>query len=961
MAASNPTVEVQAYGQSLWYDNISRALLKKGEIKRLIEQDGVMGITSNPTIFMKAIGQSDIYDEAIQGMLDLDPYEVYEALAVEDIRAAADLLLPIYEKTEKVDGYISLEVSPLIADDTEKTLSEAKRLFELVARPNVMIKIPGTSAGLPAVEHAIAAGININITLIFSVENYRSVVEAYLRGLERRVAQGLPIDSIASVASFFVSRIDSRVDQQLQNNIRSFQGHQLDRVQANRELLGKVAIANAKMAYRAFQELFGGERFRKLAAEGARVQRPLWASTGTKNPAYFDTLYVDSLIGPHTVNTLPPETLKAFKDHGSVAATLETDFEAALETMRRLAEVGVDLAEVNHFLQQDGVDAFSDSFEKLLQAVQGKQDMLRAGVIQRQSGIFGGYEPGIRRAIAQAEEARVNQRIWAKDAPLWKDSAQHQESIRNRLGWLFCLRDGRIDRARLVALKQEAPKWSHVVLLGMGGSSLAPEVLRLSFGQQAGYPDLLVLDTTDPGRVKDVEQAVKLDTTVFIVASKSGSTIETECFRSYFYELLLAKKGAAAAGQHFIAITDEGSDLARMAEQHGYAHIFINPSDIGGRYSALSYFGLVPAALLGLDLDRFLASAEDMLAAIGPTIPAQGHPGVWLGVLMGYLAKKGHDKLGLLMSEKISSLGNWIEQLVAESTGKEGKGVLPVVPASIGKPHDYDDDRFLVYIRLEGESPETDQAVQALWEAGHPVFTLNLRDEYDLAGEFLRWEYATAVAGQVLAVNPFDEPNVTESKKNTSDLLTYYQKHGHFPQQTPFLSEGQLELYVDENMGEILARICAQRNYRDTDLAGLLAAHISFARSGSYIALMAYLNPTSENQALFHNIQRRLRHLTTRAVTLGYGPRFLHSTGQFHKGGPANGVFIQISVEDPLDLAIPGRPYSFSILKQAQAMGDQKALMGRDLPFVRLHIKGDVKQGLQKILEAVAVGQEKQI
>jgi transaldolase/glucose-6-phosphate isomerase len=958
--STNPPVEVQQFGQSLWYDNISRALLQKGEIKRLIEEDGVMGITSNPTIFMKAIGGSKIYDEAISNLLDHSAYDIYETLAVEDIRAAADLLRPVYDRTNKVDGYVSLEVSPLIADDTPKTIAEAKRLFALVDRPNVMIKIPATEAGLPAIQECIASGININITLIFSVENYRQVAERYVAGLEQRVKAGQPVDGIASVASFFISRIDSRVDQQLNNNIRAVQGRDLERVRANRELLGKIAIANAKMAYKAYKEIFLGSRFAGLRQAGAMVQRPLWASTGTKNPAYPDTIYLDALIGPDTVNTVPPETLRAFKDHGKVAPTLEEGMDQLANTFHQLLDVGVDLEDINQMLQVDGVDAFADSFEKLMRAVEGKRQMIRAGVIQRQSGVVGGYEPAVRRLVDKMEDIGANRSIWAKDAAFWKETGPHQESIRNRLGWLFCLTNGSIDRQRLAALKKEATNWNYAVLLGMGGSSLAPEVLSLTFGQQSNYPALLVLDSTDPARIHDVESAINLDETIFIVASKSGSTIETECFRRYFWEKMTAHKGSAA-GEHFIAITDPGSDMAKMAEADGYAHIFLNPADIGGRYSALSYFGMVPAALMGLDLDQLFASAETMLQAIGEVIPAQGHPGIWLGVLMGYLAKRGHDKLGLLASESVASLSNWIEQLVAESTGKEGVGILPVVPATVGKPHDYDDDRFLVYTCMTGESDVMDKQVQALWEAGHPVFTIRLNNPYDLAGEFLRWEYATALAGHLLGVNPFDEPNVTESKKNTGALLEHYQQYGKMPSAKPFWEDGNLALYVDDNTGEILSRICAQRNYSDKELAGLLAAHISYARSGDYMALMAYLNPTAEYQEMFHNIQRRLRHLSKRAVTLGYGPRFLHSTGQYHKGGPAKGIFLQITVDDHLDLAIPGKPFSFSILKQAQAMGDQQALMSRELPFVRLHIKGDVADGLTKILEAIKVGQEKQI
>lgn len=959
--AANPPVDVQEYGQSIWYDNISRALLEKGEIQRLADEDGVMGITSNPTIFMKAIGAGSAYDEAIGTMLDLEPYDIYERLAVADIQAAADILRPIYDRTEKLDGYVSLEVSPLLANDTTTTLEEARRLFQTVDRPNVMIKIPATEAGLPAIEDAIADGINVNITLIFSVDNYKDVAERYIRGLERRAEAGQTVAGIGSVASFFLSRIDSAVDQQLQNNIRAAQGRDLDRVRANDELLGTIAIASAKAAFAAFRQLFNSQRFIKLREAGAMVQRPLWASTSTKNPSYPDTMYVDELIGPNTVNTVPPNTLAAFKDHGSVSASLERRIDDAHTLLDKLAEVGVDLDQINRMLQADGVDAFIDSFERLLEAVEGKREMLRCGVIQKQHGVIGGYEPGVRRTIDRLAAKGANRAIWQREPEFWKEGAQHRENILNRLGWLTIVNDGRIDRQRLADLQAVAQEFETVVLLGMGGSSLAPEVLYATFGKQDGYPKFLILDSTDPAQIKHIENNIELTKTLFVVTSKSGSTLETDSFRRYFYDRVKAAVGEEQAGQHFIAITDEGTPLTVIAKANHYRDLFVNPDDIGGRYAALSYVGLVPAALMGLDLDRFYASAERMLKAVGEIIPAQGHPGIWLGAMMGYLAQHGHDKLSILPSPSIASFSHWAEQLVAESTGKEGKGILPVAGSTVGNPHDYDDDRFIVYMRLGDESPDMDKKMQTLWEAGNPVFTIELDEAYDIAGEFLRWEFGVAVAAHLLDVNPFDEPNVDATKAHTRNLLEYYQRHQRLPTTEPYLETDEVALYVGENTGAILDNICAQRNYSSQHLPGMLAAHISFARSGDYIGLLAYLEQNQEDSTILEKIRRRLRHSTTRAVTVGYGPRYLHSTGQYHKGGPDNGIFIQITVDDPEDVDIPGQPYSFSVLKQAQALGDQQALMERALPFVRLHIKGNIPNGLAKILEAIEVAEEKQI
>lgn len=955
--AKNPPVEVQQYGQSIWYDNLSRQLLHDGEIQRLVDEDGVLGITSNPTIFENAITSSAIYDAAIAKTLNADANTIFEALAIDDIQDAADILRPIYDRTQGGDGYISLEVSPLIANDTQSTIDEAERLFGLVSRPNVMIKIPATDAGLPAIEESIAKGININVTLIFSVAYYAQVVDAYLRGLERRLAKGQDVSKIASVASFFLSRIDTLVDQQLESNILSAQGRDIDRVAANRKLLGTAAISNAKLAYRHFKNIFHGERFAKLREAGAKVQRPLWASTGTKNPAYPDTLYVDTLIGPDTVNTVPAQTLKAFKDHGKAAPTLEEEIDNAEIIMDMLAEVGINMEMVTHTLQVDGVEKFTASFHNLMQAIEGKRRMLQTGLLERQSGVLGAYQHGVREDLHELSSAP--RQIWKGHAEWWKDDAQHQSVIKNRLGWLTIVSDGRIDRQRLKILRDLAQEWKYVVLLGMGGSSLAPEVFTRTFGTQPGFPELFVLDSTVPAAVQHVENAIELAKTLFVVASKSGTTLETAVMFDYFYQKAVEAFGADAAGDHFLAITDPGSDLVRQANERQASEIFENPQDIGGRYSALSYFGLVPAALMGLDLDRLFASAERMESAIGESIPPTGNPALILGVVMGHLAKAGRDKLTILSSEQITSFGNWVEQLVAESTGKEGKGIVPVVGATIGLPHDYDDDRVMVYLRLDGEGHDLDEHVRLITEAGHPVYTIRLHDAYDLGGEFLRWEFATAVAGQMLDINPFDEPDVAFAKKITNTFLDAYQKTGKLSSEKPYFSEDNVSLYIDERTAEMLESICQQCNFDSSKLEGLLAAHINLARSGNYIGLLGYLEANRANDDALESIRRRIRHTTKRAVTLGYGPRYLHSTGQLHKGGPNTGVFIQITVDDPAEVPIPGKPYTFSTLKQAQALGDLQALRERKRRVARLHISGDIQAGLQKITKAIEAAEAK--
>ncbi len=952
----NPPVDVQKYGQSIWYDNISRQLIQSGELQKLLDEFGVVGMTSNPTIFEKAIGSGTAYDESIRLIVDLPVAEIFDQLAIDDIRHAADLLRPIFDRTKGIDGYISLEVSPLYANDTDSTTNEAKRLFKLVDRPNLMVKIPGTPAGLPAIEEALFAGVNINVTLLFAVENYVQVAERYVRALERRHEAGLPIDHIASVASFFLSRIDNIVDKQLENNIRAAQGRDIDRMTANRELLGKAAISNAKVAYKRFKQLFYGERFAKLRAAGAMVQRPLWASTSTKNPAYPDVMYMDALIGPDTVNTVPPATLVAFKDHGTVAPTLEQGLDDAQVILDKLAEVGVNLELITKQLQEDGVESFVDSFKKLIEGVEGKVKLLRSGVMERQTVMLGQYQADVDAALNKLDEDKAVKRIWARDASFWKTDVEGMQNISTRLGWLTVLSDGRVDRKRLHDLQaaSKAKGWKHIVLIGMGGSSLASEVLARVFGSGKGYPQLIVLDSTDPEAIEQVEQAVDLKKTLFVIASKSGSTLETLSLQRFFYA-----KYASDAGEHFITITDQGSPLETQSNDLGFADVFLNPADIGGRDSALSYFGLVPAALIGIDLDRLLSAAEEMQKACEENVATRHHPGVWLGAILGALGLKGLDKVTIFTHPALEVFGSWAEQLIAESTGKEGRGLIPVIGATIGNPHDYDDDRLLIYLTLDTAPENPDEAVRALVEAGHPIVTFKLRDKYDLAGEFYRWEFATAVAGQISKINPFDEPNVVESKSNTKRLLDEYNQAGHFTQTEPVFSEDGVSLYADTTTAKLLDELSAQHAYNSSRLAGELAAFMGLARSGEYIGLTAYLAPTPQYTEQLENIRRRVRHTFNRAVTLGFGPRFLHSTGQLHKGGSNNGIFVQITVADHADPQIPGVNYGFSTLKQAQAAGDLAALQQHGRRVVRLHITGDVKTGLAKVEEAVKAAEEK--
>jgi glucose-6-phosphate isomerase len=529
-------------------------------------------------------------------------------------------------------------------------------------------------------------------------------------------------------------------------------------------------------------------------------------------------------------------------------------------------------------------------------------------------------------------------RLWEADASLWKpDDEEHQSIIRNSLGWLSVFEGVRdqVEGIREFVDELRTEGYRSAVLLGMGGSSLAPEVMRDVLGVQEGYLDLHVLDSTDPAAVLAVEAAVDLETTLFVVSSKSGGTTETASFHAYFHERLTELDGDHA-GHHFVAITDEGTSLQQEALDQGFRAVFVNPSDIGGRYSALSFFGMVPAALMGVDVIRLLDGVRAVAVECGPDVSAGENPAVRLGAVMGEAALAGRDKLTLVAEPQLRPLGVWVEQLIAESTGKEGRGILPVDLEAVGDPDVYGDDRLFVQIGLAGVAATALAGqLMGLAAAGHPVAGHELDDVYGLGGEFLRWEIAAATAGRVLDIDPFDQPNVQESKDNTRRLLAGY------------IASGELLVDLPEGGGRLAYRV------DDDDLTAALAGLLGQARPGDYVALQAYVAPHHAAWSHLQALRLQVRDRLGLATTLGYGPRFLHSTGQVHKGGPNTGLFLQLVGQDREDVDIPGQPYGFSVLKRAQARGDVGALRAHGCRALRVDLGDDVVTGLQRLGAAV--------
>lgn len=927
-------------GQSVWLDNLRRGMFASGELQALIDK-GLRGMTSNPTIFEKAIGAGNDYDEQLRSLVGKqhDASALFWDLAVQDIQSACDLFRSVYDGSGGNDGFVSLEVSPLLAHDTQGTIDMAKDLWKRVNRPNLMVKIPGTNEGVPAIEECIAEGLNINVTLIFAIEMYEKTTRAFIRGLQRRIDKGQPVDKIRSVNSVFVSRIDTAVDKLLHARI--------DRGEKQLEhLLGKAGVANLKLTYRKFLEIFGSDEWKAVAAKGGHAQRPLWASTSTKNPTYDDLMYIEPVVGRDTVNTMPPQTLDALLDHGKITPdTVLQGVDEARATMKQLADAQISIFDITYQLQVEGVSLFSDSFAALLGAIVYKQKQLSSGA-ERLSLSLGSYSGNYASALDELAQRDFLKKLWAKDPSLWSSDAQHVEIIKKSLGWLDIPQHLLEEVANLQKFSKEvAAEFLHVVVLGMGGSSLAPDILRETLGKVDGYPQLHVLDSTDPQQIRTLESQIELERTLFIVASKSGTTTEPDAFYRYFCGLVSKAVGTQKCGRHFVAITDPGTELENEAKAQGFRACFLNDPNIGGRYSALSFFGMVPAALAGYNINLLLDRGLGAMHANDKTVAVKDAPGTKFGAAIGALARAGRDKLTIVTHPSVRAFGAWAEQLIAESTGKMGRGILPVEGEALGEPRDYGSDRVFVYVGANLPNPHngTDGKLRALETAGHPVIRLAMNDAYDAGEQFYLWEIATAAAGSLIEIDAFDQPNVQESKDNTKALLAEYASKGSFEQPSANVASETMDVIF----------LSGSKSIKAKDASGALADLFNEVKPGDYVAFCAYVERNGKHTQTLDDMRLKVRDARKCATTVGFGPRFLHSTGQEHKGGPDTGVFVQIVADSTFDLPIPGMNVGFRTLIAAQALGDFQSLDKRSRRGVRVHLKGDLQKALAALNSAI--------
>ena len=898
-------------GQSVWLDNIRRGLIKNGKLARDIEHGIIRGITSNPSIFKKAISETNDYENALtpMAMANTAAEDIFTQLVVEDIRSAADLFRELYISSNGNDGFVSLEVNPMIAHDPEKTAAEAKALWKSVNRPNLMIKIPVTEESFPVISELTASGINLNLTLLFSPDKYEKAARAYISGLRKRLENGENIDKIRSVASVFVSRIDTKVDALLS-----------EKGVASRSLLGKTAVRNSQLIFNKSLAIFNSEKFKELETHGAHRQRVLWASTSTKNPHYKPTCYVEALAGENTVNTMPPATLEAVLRLPEIKNTLPVPEAEIAEFFDELEGMGIDINKIYELLENEGVKAFTDDYSATLDTIRDRCRMIRQNMKDLQQPIEDAY--------TRFDQDSVMRRIFAKDPTVWTFDTQSFAEIRNRLGWLDTYKNTENEIPEYAALRTELKKEgiTKILLLGMGGSSLAPEVMAKVFAQDTDIK-LEIVDSTDPVQISEARKTHDPKDTLFIVSSKSGGTAEVRAFMDYFYTQAVEVLGDAA-GSHFIAITDPGTQLEMNAKELGFRKIFFSDPSVGGRFSALTAFGMVPAVLMGLDPRKISVKVSDIMKCCSASLPSYRHQGAALGGFIGTAAAHGRDKLTILTDPEFASFGSWLEQLIAESSGKEGKGIVPIDMEPVHEGCCYSNDRCFVYINLN-DSRKDD--ISAILAQGHPLYEISVDDRYDLFSEFYRWESAAAVACSVIGVNAFDQPNVQDSKTRTAAKINEYHEKGNLEDLAPVWSDSETEVWTPDGPD----------NYSSCKTCNdVLTLFLSEAKAGSdYAAINAYLPRNPEMTAWLQNLRGIILRSTGCATTLGFGPRFQHSTGQLHKGGTNNGLFIQIVADYDEDIEIPNEDLSFIVLERAQALGDLESLTANGRRVLRLRYK----------------------
>ena len=925
----SPFRRLREDGASVWLRHPTRRLLRSDWLGRLISEGAVGGIESDLRLTRSALSHAADASELLAVLSGVgSPQEAIEALLAAEGRLAAERLSPVFDQTGGFDGYVSIDVPTPLTDDAEAMTGAVHRLVGAIDRPNVMVKIPPTESGHAVVEAMTSEGYHVHVSPIFSLASYRRATEAYVEGLQRFLVAGGNREPVAAAASLQLAPLDIAVDERLRDQVRA-SGGDTSRLES---LSGSAAIAIAKLVHSVRVELLDA-----MAEDLPHrwPQRLVWSHAVRKDPRFSTRRYLDNLIGPGTAASLPLANFLAQRSEIAASEALERDVDEAREILDDLEDAGIEMTALVAELEREAVWRKASDCDALLDRVgeladRGQPERRDDGVTERRYG--------------RAPEPDSVERIWEKDPSLWATHETDHELIRNRLGWLDLV-EPMLDEHRSAirfAEEIEASDVERTLLLGTGGSVLCADVCRRIFGAER----LIVLDSTVPAAVSAVAGRVDPARTLVLVSSKSGVTIEARALADFFFAR--ATPILENPGDRFVALTDPGTPLEQLAHDRGFRRLWLTPPDVGGRFSALSFFGIVPMALMDLDTAAVLRSAQEMVLRCSPGGQSLQTPGARLGIALVEAFESGRDKLTVLTSDRTAPFGDWIEQLVAESTGKTGKGIVPVVSEPIGAADRYGPDRFFASVRLADEpAAALEELSEELEAAGHPVFPIVLDELEDLGGEFFRWELAVAIAAAEMGVNPFDEPDVRESKDRADAILDRLARGEPLDEPPPLAMGRPWALFADLDRDSALG----SRLLGDS-LADWLTAHLGRAEPPDYVCIQAFLEPRPGIATALQEARAHMRDNLGVATTLGWGPRFLHSTGQLHKGGPESGLFLQITEENADDIDCPGYGYSFGELARAQALGDFDALLSRGRRVVRLHLSNP-DTGVAALLAAV--------
>ena len=947
----NPLWDLRGHGQGIWLRGLRRLLAEADSLAELLASYGVSGIETDLLLLTGAVARGPEYHDSLVNWANGEPVaRPAEALLIEEAAIGARLLGPVYEETEGRDGYVSVDVDPSLAHDAEAMSMAIRRLCTAIDEPNVIPRLPATDSGCAVFETLTADGCSVHIGPVFSVAAVERVTAAFVRGARRFPDGAEQPGRLASVISFGLASLDEAVDELLRASIRA-----ADQDTSGAEsLLGSSATAIAKVACRRQRDLLDNDLPDSLRGSGPRALRLMWTDLATGDPRCRRLRYVERLVGPDTVAAMSLGLMRDFADAGVVDPTLGQRVDEAEEIIGEVEALGFDLDAVGAELEERRIERHKQHYGELDDVILAAigavgEDEGRAGEMVAGGAPWSASELEVPSALIETEhiDGRLPTRLWQKDSSLWSDDPATRELIGNRLGWLDLIESTPpvSGSARSFVEQIEEGDVDDVVLLGMGGSILCAEACRQVFGIDGVW----IVDSTIPARVAAVAAAVDPARTLVVVASKSGTTTEVQALLDFFYARATPMLGRP--GHRFVAITDPGTPLEQVAHERGFRRLWLAPTDVGGRFSALSVFGTLPMELMGIDSVAIHASARRMAASCAAGTNATVNPGTRLGAALFNAHESGRDKLTFSCSPSLAAFGRWVEQLVAESTGKEGIGLVPIVDEPPGEADQYGDDRVFISLELAGEEvPEHDEWLGALRAEGHPVMRFVLDDRYQIGAEFVRWQIAVATAGSLMGINPFDEPDVQASKDRTTTILAAYETGTPMSERAPVAMDTGWTVFADLGRDEELA----ERQIGD-GLDSWLSAHLGRARVPDYVALQAFVAREPRTRRALQEIRRLLRERRGVASTLGWGPEFLHSTGQLHKGGPDHGVFLQITADDAEDVEVPGTGYSFGRLARAQSLGDLAALEERGRRVLRVHLS-EAASGAEALLEAVDRG-----